>query len=45
MVVTGIAVIGNLAAVFPSDSDASQSSERFVRELIRIARQSLYVPG
>ncbi len=45
MVVTGIAVIGNLAAVFPSDSDAQQSSERFVRELIRIARQSLYVQG
>ncbi len=44
MVVTGIAVIGNLAAVFPTENDPQKASERFVRELIRIARQSLYLP-
>jgi TetR/AcrR family transcriptional regulator len=45
MVVTGIAVIGNLVTVFPAESDEAESTARFVRELIRIARQSLYLPG
>ncbi|MBC7173522.1 MAG: TetR/AcrR family transcriptional regulator [Polyangiaceae bacterium] len=42
MVVSGIAVVDTLATVFPAGSDHKQATERFVRELIRVAKQSLY---
>jgi len=44
MVVAGVAVIDNLGAALPGDAGAKPARERYVRELVRIARRSLYQP-
>jgi TetR/AcrR family transcriptional regulator len=44
MVVAGVAVIDNLEAALPGDEGMKPARERYVRELIRIARRSLYQP-
>jgi TetR/AcrR family transcriptional regulator len=42
MVVAGVALHGMLSATFPADTDDNRAQERYVRELIRVARTSLY---
>lgn len=42
LVVGSIAVLDNLKVVLPNDSDIGNTRERYVRELIRIARAGLY---
>lgn len=42
LVVGGIAVLDNLKVVLPTDSDLGSTRERYVQELIRIARAGLY---
>ena len=43
MVVGGIAVVDTLQVILPSDSDYGSTRDRHVRELIRMARSSLYI--
>lgn len=45
MVVGGIAVIDRLQVILPDDSDHGSTRDRYVRELIRMARSSLYTEG
>ncbi len=45
MVVAGVAILESLSVVFPADVDPRRSQERYIRELIRVARRSLYTPA
>ena len=45
MVVGGIAVLDTLEVILPGDEDRGSTSDRHIRELIRIARSSLYTEG
>lgn len=45
MVVGGVAIVDNLNVLLPDDPKRGTTRERHVRELIRMARASLYVPG
>ncbi|MCA9535504.1 MAG: TetR/AcrR family transcriptional regulator [Myxococcales bacterium] len=45
MVVGGVAIVDSLDVLLPNDPKRGTTRERHVRELIRMARSSLYVPG
>lgn len=45
MVVGGVAIVDSLDVLLPNDPKRGTTRERHVRELIRMARASLYVPG
>lgn len=42
MVVAGVAILESLPVVFATDADPKRSKERYIHELIRVARRSLY---
>lgn len=42
MVVGGIAVVDNLEVILPNDAQRGGSRDRYVQELVRMARSSLY---
>ena len=44
MVVGGVAIVDSLHILLPDDDEHGTTRERHVRELIRVARASLYVP-
>jgi TetR/AcrR family transcriptional regulator len=41
-IVAGVAILDSLSAVLSPEDDAKRAQERYVRELVRIARRSLY---
>ena len=45
MVVGGVAIVDSLDVLLPNDPKRGTTRDRQVRELIRMARASLYVPG